>query len=41
MSNKKEDNIQHTVKQAGLGAGLFTAIVIVGGLILLLRRVGK
>jgi|10_taG_2_1085330.scaffolds.fasta_scaffold295861_3 hypothetical protein len=37
LSNKDKDNIT----QAGLGAGIFTAVVVVGGMIFIISKIGK
>ena len=41
MTGGLSDNDKNNIKQAGLGAGLFTAIFVVGGLIFVLNRIGK
>lgn len=37
MSEKEKSTIQ----QAGLGAGLFTILIVVGGLIFIMSKIGK
>ena len=35
------DKDKSTIKQAGMGAGLFTMLIVVGGLIFLMSKIGK
>ncbi len=41
MSANGQGGVRNTVKQAGLGAGLFTMAIVIGGLIYLANRIGK
>lgn len=37
----KKNQVGETVKQAGLGAGLFTMIIVLGGAIYILAKISK
>ena len=38
---EEKDKLKSTVKQAGLGAGLFTMAIVIIGLVYLANRIGK
>jgi len=41
MTGGLSENDKEKVRQAGLGAGLFTGIVVVGGLIYVMTKIGE
>ena len=41
LSGGLGDNEKEQLKQAGLGAGLFTMLIVVGGMIFILSKLGK
>ena len=41
LSGGISDKDKSTIKQAGMGAGLFTMLIVIGGLIFLMSKIGQ